>query len=332
MTQAPAHWTLELDGILAAIGERIGVPPCALRVRRLDGGRQNHVFRIATPGQESMILRAASASPEWCDRDAICAYLYRDFRSTPAHGSALAAFIEARGTGPIAFPLGASILQRGVTDCGTHMLEWSLSEDLGDLTLWKDDLGEAACRALAGALASLHSVGFAELLPDLGHPAARRDPRDWLRAYILSLWNDDVSSVVSGGTMTSLLDAAGDIEGNLVLTHGDLHGANVFIGPRGARLIDWDEAAVAHCERDLVFAAYSLEGMATPERAGALYQILEQEYARLAPRRISAGRMAFYASLHLLERVNVFAGMHTAHLDRYAARLEHQAAMLSRPQ
>lgn len=139
-----------------------------------------------------------------------------------------------------------------------------------------DELGTAAPAErfrLAGlALAAAHARPLAHDLRRFAPP----DTRTAIRA--IAALDPDLGEVVRGLPLPDL--PAGAPCG----IHGDFSADQVVVGPEGARIVDWDRAAVGPPARDLgsALARLDLDGIRGAEVAAAAHALLEG-YASLRP-------------------------------------------------
>ncbi len=151
----------------------------------------------------------------------------------------------------------------------------------------REDFSPRWREAVRAYLARIHAETFAD-------PAAAE-----LAAFLKSKSAETLALVARAEELARSLQ---ERPGEFVLCHGDIHGWNLLIDPRGALyIVDWDTLVFAPRERDLMFIGAGLgDSGYTPEEEEALFY---QGYGRAE---IDGAALAYYRFERIVEDIAAF--------------------------
>lgn len=240
----------------------LGAHSAALNAVEVRAGAVNDVVKLHLAGTEQFLaLRCRRvAFPRVPDsrlaKDALCAHLSAIGREGPIAAGRIDDFLALAAGEDLDFEFSSHI----------HMFRhgrdtrapgpWSLSDWLDGELLLSSPTPDRFQR-LGARLAALHQIRFDVFAPDFSQPSKSRIWRDWY-GDLLRFFAHDLLQDPGFAALGQRLFALGPPPEPraYVLTHGDLHPANVLITAQDVRLIDWDEAQIGPPELDFALLRY----------------------------------------------------------------------------
>jgi spectinomycin phosphotransferase len=211
-----------------------------------------------------------------------------------------------------------------------RMRDGQLSTRIGDLSAtiypfiegengFRRPLNEDQWTSLGAVVRAVHDV---RLPPSVSESmrqetysnASRNKARAYLEAVPPESSNDTVASELiallasKGPEIAALVEHAEQLSTSLehralpmVPTHGDLHAGNILIDGAGSLfIVDWDDAALAAKERDLMFVGGGVGGVWNRADESAAF------YRGYGPVSVDAESLAFYRCQRVVEDVAVY--------------------------
>ncbi len=220
------------------------------------------IARLRLPGEPAplalRVRRVLFPEPDdnWLAKEALCAFLSARFSDVPVEAGAYRAFLLQRQGGGLPFPGSAAIRLFRHSRVGEARPPWSLSEWIEGARLSRDP-DPSAYRSLGRALHALHRITFPAFCPELDKPQLPVRWSDWFSFMKNGLSTEALAAAIGPRERERIARLRHDLAPpRFVLTHGDLHPANVLATGRETRIIDWDDAGVAPPERDFVVMKY----------------------------------------------------------------------------
>lgn len=297
-----------LDEVLAALA----APVASVNAVEVRAGAVNDIVKLHLEGVEQpLALRCrrilfARVADSRLAKDAVCAHLTLKGREGPIAPALLDQFLVSEVGGDLEFEFAAHVHMYRHAPTVQGPGPWSLSDWIDGQSLLEAPT-EQGFRWLGATLARLHLTRFAAFAPDLDQPGRYRQWRDWYADLISFFAQELLQTPGFEGLGVRLCGLPRPPEpAALVLTHGDLHPANVLVTLQGVRLIDWDEAQIGPPEFDFPILRYravqGAEGRLVA--APALFDALVQGY-HAAGGRLDATLLAYAEVLYLVKQLKI---------------------------
>ncbi len=173
----------------------------------------------------------------------------------------------------------------------------------------------------AHLVAETFTPDYLDYLPQLAARAHGPTPDDALGAELVAVWRANEATIAALRARTTALgEQLRRAEQPRVLCHADAHLGNVLVGDDGRLwLIDWDGAALAPRERDLMFVIGGIaDGQVSPRQT----ELFRRGYGPVEP---DATALAYYRCAWALQDIAAFG--HTALLDDTAGEATRREAL-----
>ena len=298
--------------MLDEVRAMLGAPVETLRAIEVRAGAVNDIVKLQVDGIERpLALRCRRVLfPRVADsrlaKDAVCAHLTSTGREKPIIATALADFLARETGGDLGFELSAHVHMFRHAPNTRGPGPWSLCDWIEGEPLLQAPT-EDHFRQLGARLAALHLTRFETFAPDLDQPLRSRTWRGWYGDLLCFFARDLIEMPRFAALGERLRHLAPPPEPAVfVLTHGDLHPANVLVTARGVQFIDWDEAQIGPPELDFPTLRHRtvLDAEGRLVAAPGLFDALVAGY-RAAGGRLDATLMAYAELLYLVKQLKL---------------------------
>ena len=173
----------------------------------------------------------------------------------------------------------------------------------------------------AHLVAETFTPDYLDYLPALAARAHGPAPDDPIAAELVAAWRANETTIDALRARTTALGEQLRRAGHpRVLCHADAHLGNVLVGDDGRLwLIDWDGAALAPRERDLMFV---IGGIAAGQVSPRQTELFRRGYGPVAP---DPAALTYYRAAWALQDIAAFG--HTALLDETAGEATRREAL-----
>lgn len=241
---------------LKEVSVALGAPAKALCAIEVRAGAVNDIVKVRLDGIEHpLALRCRRVLfPRVADsrlaKDAVCAHLTSAGQDGPIAASALDGFLALETGGDLDFDLSAHVHMFRHAPSSEGPGPWSLCDWIEGEALLGAPTEDRFWR-LGARLAALHLTCFEAFAPDLSQPLRSRPWCEWYGDLLGFFARELLAAPRLAALGERLLALPPPPEpAKLVLTHGDLHPANVLVTSRGIQFVDWDEAQIGPPELD----------------------------------------------------------------------------------